>query len=84
MYHFSCFSVNFLFQERVLEGTFKSNSIAVQQELDDLRENAAELKQVKGHLHDIKKTKGHTKEYRFTENEHDTTEVRQISKQIPY
>ena len=44
-------------QDKVVKGSFDNNSIAVQQALDELREDTADVKQVKDHLQEIKKTK---------------------------
>ena len=44
-------------QDKVVKGSFDNNSIAVQQALDELREDTVDVKQVKDHLQEIKKTK---------------------------
>ena len=44
-------------QAKVVEGSFDNNNIAVQQALDELRDDSADVRQVKDHLQEIKKTK---------------------------
>ena len=44
-------------QAKVVEGSFDNNNIAVQQALDELRDDSADVKQVKDHLQEIKKAK---------------------------
>ena len=41
----------------MVEGTFEKNNIAVQQALDELREDTADVTQVKEHLLELRKTK---------------------------
>ncbi|KAK7501339.1 hypothetical protein BaRGS_00007464, partial [Batillaria attramentaria] len=59
---------------RVCEGTFETNNIAVQQALDELRDDTVQVKEVKESLSEIKKTKSHTREFRQTDAEYDITE----------
>ncbi|XP_070185712.1 microtubule-actin cross-linking factor 1, isoforms 6/7-like isoform X4 [Littorina saxatilis] len=61
-------------KKKVIDGKFENNSIAVQQALDELRDDTAAVKEVKDSLHEIKKTKSHTKEYRQTDHECDYTD----------
>ncbi|BFZ22115.1 hypothetical protein BsWGS_25154 [Bradybaena similaris] len=56
-------------QKKITDGNFTNNYIAIQQSLDELRDDAAHVTEVKNTLDEVKKTKGHTKEYENVESE---------------
>ncbi|XP_067685972.1 microtubule-actin cross-linking factor 1, isoforms 6/7-like isoform X1 [Haliotis asinina] len=57
-------------QTRLRESHFVENYIAIQQELEDLRGQTDDVKEIREKLNEVKKSRGHTRDFETADNEY--------------